>query len=339
MIQIRNSCFETNSSSSHSVCISMDFEVDPSLYELINDEKLYIYPRNDGFSNFKTNKCLDKLQFLVSLVCDDVSTVHGSKEVKHLRTLLKNAIGVSDVYIGHIDEYYEKLRQRNKKPFDNELEYNVFLMNNFKLPKLFMAETKTLKEEIFETSETLRSFIISPNSWLYVPSDISKYKNTLNGYGSTEIEKFECEKYYTSKETDSVVSINYTPDLSVDIEVSLMNDYRNFRNLDLKTVLKRYDEFGLTNNIHLKDNELVYYGDCDRVLVEVIADKYYLIQVFRKKNMTEQDQVASFGQCRVIEHNTNYELPRFKGSPFDAEECKTYRIDIKSDKFFGDLIL
>ena len=158
MIQKRNSCFETNSSTSHSVCISMDSEIDPSIYELIKNDKLYIYPRNEGFSNYKTNKCLDKLQFLVSIICTDVSTVHGSKRVKHFRTLLKNVIGVNDVYIGHIDEYYELLRKRNKKPFENRFEYESFILKNFKLPKIItLNHGNTIEEEIFETRETLRS--------------------------------------------------------------------------------------------------------------------------------------------------------------------------------------
>ena len=340
MIQIRNSCFETNSSSSHAVCISMDSEIDPSIWDLIKDDKLYIYPREGGFVNFKTNKCLDKLQFLVSLVCTDVSTVHGSKEVKHLRTELKNILGVESVYLGHIDEYYEALRKRNKRPFTDSLDRTTFQRKYFKLCTIPDNQISAqLKKEIFETRETLKSFILSPNSWLYShPNDSLIFSSSRQTFGGDydQLIEFECEKYSRHTDLNSVVSIEYSPELRVDIEVNLMSEIF----ISLKDIIKYNDNFGMLHciDIDLEDNRLVYCSDSDRELVEVIGDRYSLIKVFKKNDFTEYDGkfIGKFiGKIR----NTNYELPRYKGTPPDADHCEIYPINIRSSKFFGECIL
>ena len=335
MIQIRNSCFETNSSSSHSVCISMDSEIDPSIYELIKNDKLYIYPRDNGFSNLKTNKCLDKLQFLVSLRGSDVSTVQGSKRIKYLRTLLKQVIGVGSVYLGHIDDYYDILRQtRDKKLFENSWDYTFFLRENFTLPRVMNIDQR-IEEEIFESRETLRSFILSPNSWLY--SYRNSYRRSLDtinlSLDENDVLKFECEKYYYNKQdTDSIISIEYLPGLRVDIEANIM---REDGNLSLEDIINSYScdsEFNLINRINILDNKLniVEKGEFDEKLIRTINGKYYLIHLFFKKGINNENKSI----LRKIKPNH-----KFEGCPSYVESYKIYPISIKSNKFLGDLIL
>ena len=324
MIQKRNSCFETNSSTSHSVCISMDSEIDPSIYELIKNDKLYIYPRNEGFSNYKTNKCLDKLQFLVSIICTDVSTVHGSKRVKHFRTLLKNAIGVNDVYIGHIDEYYELLRKRNKKPFENRFEYESFILKNFKLPKIITLNNgNTIEEEIFETRETLRSFILSPNSWLYFLDSV---------YHKNDDYKFMSEMYCDVDYFDSIATVEYSENLKVDVKVNLFSSGNS--------LLKLCDKIReIPGNIVVNSDKLVWdppYRTC----VMFIEDRYHLINIIPKDSgefeIIDKDGINF---PNLIDKKTNYKINRFNSIPKYAKSYEAWPILISSKKLLGDLIL
>ena len=131
---------------------------------------------------------------------------------------------------------------------------------------------------------------------------------------------------------DSIVSIEYSPELRIDIEVNLMSE--NFTNL--RNIILANDTYGMLHSIDLKENKLVYCSDSDRDLVEVIGDKYSLIKVFRKNDPPELDAIGNFiGKIR----NTNYELPRYKGTPPDADHCEIYPINIRSSKFFGECIL
>ena len=324
MIQKRNSCFETNSSSSHSVCISMDSEIDPSIYELIKNDKLYIYPRSEGFSNYKTNKCLDKLQFLVSIICTDVSTVHGSKRVKHLRTLLKNAIGVNNVYIGHIDEYYEMLRKRNKQPFENKFEYESFIFKNFRLPKIISDNIKTIEEEIFETRETLRSFILSPNSWLYSLDE--------EVYHSESDYKFMSEMYCGVDCSDSIATVEYSDKLKVDVEVNLFNNGNPFLNL-----CNRIGE--IPGNIVIDSDKLVWDPPY-KTLVMFVGDRYHLISIIPKNcGEFEKFDGISLGEPFLIYRKTNYKIQRFNGVPEYAKSYKSWPIIISSKEVLGDLVL
>lgn len=324
MIQVRNGCFETNSSSSHSVCISMDSEIDESIKDLIENDTLYIYPRNGVFPDMRTNKCLDKLQYVVSLVCGDVSTVQGSKKIKHLRYRLKKLLGVSNVYIGHVDEYYAILRSRKGKMFRDKYDYDKFLLDNFKLSCI---KNDNIVDEIFETQETFGSFILSPNSWLYITEglgsgeDFAKFRNSMycNLYGKN----------------DSIITIDYTPDLKVEFEDSIFDD-SVFSGSTFKSIYRNY-----ANNIILdEDSNKLVWNNSDTTQISMIGDKYNLIKIESDKNDVpcSEDGICGkllSGSSSTIKEHT---IDRFK-LPSYAKSYKAWPISIRSSEFIGDLVL
>lgn len=298
MINIRNRCFETNSSSNHTICISMDSQIDPEIHKLIKDDKLYIYPRNinNKFRELKTNKCLDKLQFLVSLVCSDITTLHGTKQIKQLRSKLKRVFGVSSVYFGAVDEYFIALKGQMEtgwKNFDNMYYTRKrFLIDNFKLVNLDIDKNSALdlKEEIFESQETLRSFILSPNSWLFVYSDSDKL--TASTYGDFIKEKYTC---INNSEGDSIAIVNYTDDLKVEKIINLFS----YGGCD---VLEDIRDFA--GNITLESGELVWKS-ANSYIVMMDDNKYYLIRAEQQDDLLVSCDALPFFEEDSIKYKTN----------------------------------
>ena len=308
----------------------MDTEIDPSIQGLIKNDTLYIHTREDEFENLKTNKCLDKLQFLISLVCTDVSTTQGSKRIKHLRTQLKNILNVKEEYIECVDEYYKALRNRNKKPFKGSFEYSNFLKENFKFKEtlLYDSETsKTLREEIFETPDTLSSFILSPNSWLYCRGRGSERGICRTSISNTE----EKEKYYTRTTTkDSIITINYSNGLNVSFEIRLMDSM-----CDLLGVIRDSGLYKLTRILE-KNSELMIseLEENEYIDVSVIGDKYNLIR--EEFNIIKTDKKEKgFADCSI---ENVFKIRRYKPGP-RTKSYESFTIDIKSPEFIGDLVL
>ena len=324
MIQIRNSCFETNSSSSHSVCISMDGQENwEEIQSLIYDNTLHIYPRQEGFEDIKTNKCLEKLQFLESLVCIDVTSTHGAKEVKQLRTRIKNIVGVEHVYLGDVDEYYKALKERHKEPFEDRYEFKKFVKRNFKL-QTFNDYRGYLKSEIFESPETLRSFILSPGSWLYASSELSR-DSDINYY------KFRSEMYIGLEEDyDSIATVDYGGELDnkVDVGIKLFDPFydKNFR----------YSIRSMCSNIKLDENtgKLILKSSYETI-VEVIGDTYNLITLEPKDDFNElEGGLCGDMECGYQKYKEN-RISEFKGLPNYAKSYKACPILIKSPEYLG----
>lgn len=335
MINIRNNCFETNSSSSHSVCISMDSEVSPEINDLIENDTLMVYPRNDKFSNMKTNKCLDKLQFLVSLTCTDVMSTQGHKQIKQLRYRLKNAIGVSNVYLGNVDEYYNALRERKKcGKFSNFYEAKQFIINNFRLCGVVGAyRMDILKEEIFETTETLRSFILSPNSWLYSFED--------NDNGNIIKQK---EKYYISEETDSIISVKFSDSQKVELQANIMRPdilKKKYYTKDLLGIIESYDRLSIIGSVVPNNQGELVINNSDCIDIGIVGDKYNLAHIYfgntRKDLIDIIDKACIAGHGDSYNFNHSYLLHKLDCS--NSETHKLFEIDIMSDEFFNELIL
>lgn len=331
MIQIRNSCFETNSSSSHSVCISMDGQESQEIWDLIKDDTLYIYPRDGEFDDLKTNECLSKLQFLVALVCNDVVTTHGNKRIKQFRTRLKKMFGVGNVYMGHVDEYYKALKERNNKPWKDKYEIACFLKDNFKLDGVGILDLdRTLEEEIFETPETLRSFILSPGSWLY---------STETAIGTPGYYKFRSEMYCVPESDlyDSIATVCYGPDLKVDIKVNIFgcsfNYYDRINNLMNKVITEAGDIIVDSNS-----GKLVKSSVWDK-RVALVGDKYSLIQLEPREPFLSEDELNCIDADTFVRFKEN-KIRKFDGKvPDYAKSCEVWPIIIQSKEFLGNLNL
>ncbi len=329
MIQIRNSCFETNSSSSHSVCISMDGKENwEEIQSLIYDNTLHIYSRQEGFEDLKTNKCLDKLQFLESLICTDVTSTYGAKRIKQLRTRIKNIIGVSNVYLGDVDEYYKALKERRKKPFENEYDFKMFVRSFFKLHTLNDYKGY-LESEIFESIETLRSFILSPGSWLYASSELSR-DSDVRYY------KFRSEMYcgLGEKDYDSIATVDYGggPDNKVDVGLKLFDPFndRSFK----------YSIKSMCSDIGLDETtgKLVVKPSYETV-VGLIGDTYNLITLEPKEDFNDWDERDLCGDsiCGYQKYKDNlvseFSLPGY------AKSYKACQVIIQSQEYLGDTII
>ena len=138
---IRERLPETNSSSSHSVVISTkkNYEADETL-KLNSDGDLVIPSTDFGWEWEKYNSCMPKLQYVVGILMSSGNT----KSLKKLIDMVKDMTGANRVLI--------------------DMENPIEIDHN----------SSDIFPEIIESSETIKSFIFSKNSWLYTGNDNSE---------------------------------------------------------------------------------------------------------------------------------------------------------------------
>lgn len=161
---VRDGILETNSSSSHSVCISRNGSLSrpgDRVWDLdIRDGVLYIpeplicFGRND----FKSNRCLLKIQYAYGLALQT-----APREQYRITEVLKKVTGVREVSIAWVENYKKKM----KETFNNFPEIYV------NTPEID-HQSLDLSDDILESEETIKNFIFNPNSWLYGGSDESE---------------------------------------------------------------------------------------------------------------------------------------------------------------------
>lgn len=167
-IKIRKRCMpETNSSSSHSVSISMGSNfVKPGDKEwdvTIEDGVLKIPGGvSFGWEFFRSNSVLTKLQYLCGIYCDDI-TGNGQKRISKLRRILKSIFGVKKVEFLWIAEYFKELHETGKDPEDVYYGYPEIDHNSH-----------DIFEDITESVETIRHFLLCRDSWLFGGNDNSE---------------------------------------------------------------------------------------------------------------------------------------------------------------------
>jgi len=163
---------ETNSSSSHSVSISMNPEslVAPGDkdwdIEITEDGILKIPGGTSfGWEYFKTNSILTKLQYLCGIYCYDIKTDHGKKSITRLKKILKRIFGVRDVEFLWITEFSKRLKEEEDP---DEAYYD---------PPEIDHNSHDIFEEITENENVIRAFLLSRDSWLYGGNDNSDAPN------------------------------------------------------------------------------------------------------------------------------------------------------------------
>jgi len=159
---------ETNSSSSHSVSISMeptnlvspgdkDWDI-----EITEDGILKIPGGKDfGWDYFKTNSILVKLQYLCGIYCDDIISDRGKKKIVRLKKILKRIFGVRDVEFLWITKFSEDLKTVENQ---EDAYYNCPTIDH---------NSHDIFEEITENERVIRAFLLSRDSWLYGGNDNS----------------------------------------------------------------------------------------------------------------------------------------------------------------------
>ena len=201
---IREDLPETNSSSSHSVVISMKSEenLDMSKWGLNIDENtqiLYI-PTFFGFGRefFCSNSTLVKLQYLSCYFIRGPleKKVFISKQIYKFKEVLKDILGIKRVVFEEAIDFWKRLNEGN---IDEEV------IGYYEFPTIDW-QSLDLKSEILESKETIKNFLLNPNSWIYggddcddafssrysdtqiTPEVIGYYSVELNGIGRVDIE-------------------------------------------------------------------------------------------------------------------------------------------------------
>lgn len=204
---------ETNSSSSHSVCISPTsntFENPGNkLFNLDIDKDgiLRIPKRPIGFGGSwdKFNDVLSKAQYLLGLCyCSPVTNI--GKELFLVKSVLKNFTGCKSVILEWEEEYRQKLKEGVKKE-DTWIDYPMIDHNSI----------SEMRDLLF-SSETIKNFIFNPEIYICTGNDNS---DPPQGFYDNE-----------HKSSESIISIDFGGDIGrIDFE-SDINDY-NISEIDL----------------------------------------------------------------------------------------------------------
>lgn len=205
----------------------------------------------------------------------------------------------------------------------------MFVRNFFKLHTL-NDYNGYLESEIFESVETLRSFILSPGSWLYASSDMIPGELTTNYY------MFRSEMYSGSKDKsedyDSIATVDYGGlDNKVDIGIKLFDPFFDDRSF-------KYSIKNMCSNIELdEDTSKLVVKSHYETLVELIGDTYNLIILEPKEDWNELKEAGGFFDeiCGYQKYKEN-SVSEFK-LPSYAKSYKACPVIIKSQKYLGDM--
>lgn len=224
---IRRGLPETNSSSSHSVTISMtnNFQ-DPNIWNLQPDENGIIHVPGDvsfGWEWNKYNDVLTKLQYVCGIICHSnyEHRIKRSKKLFELKRIILDFTGAKDVIFDWETEYNERLKN-GEDPEDiwinsPEIDHNSW----------------DIFPEITENKDTLKNFIFNPESWLYLGNDNSSADKDF---------------YVDQPETpDTIASIDFSGDIGrIDFEIP------NYPCSVFKYLMK--EEFEILENIKINPN-------------------------------------------------------------------------------------
>lgn len=175
---------ETNSSSSHSVVICMNEEstISKSEWDLNIDENLILHiPEFGDFDElmFYTNSLQRKLQYLSCFYLGGVRMVGNgpfNKLCNRFAHVISDILGVRGIeYEGQIT-------------FLEDLEKGLVeedYVNDYCYPEID-HQSLDLIEDICESEETIKNFLLNRNSWLYGGSDSIDMSEEKTRYGTVE---------------------------------------------------------------------------------------------------------------------------------------------------------
>ena len=195
---------ETNSSSSHALCICGNKPTyakpgDPEFDLDIHDGVLFVPNRegNFGWEWEKSNSCLTKLQYVCGLFFNNYQPLSSQKKPHRLEKILKEFLGVNKVVFEWEEKYLESLKEREEAYLScPEIDHNSY------------SESQ---EEILESKETIIDFIFNKNSWFYGGND-----------NSSEPRGYYKEMKITDSEPNGTVTIDFSPGIGkVDFRVDL----------------------------------------------------------------------------------------------------------------------
>lgn len=253
---VREDLPETNSSSSHSVVISMKTEnnLKREDWNLNIDENLILHiPSFIDFGRefFSSNDVLFKLQYLSCFFITGSyrNKILMSKLIHKFEITLKDILGIKGISFDNAVDVWRAIHN-SELPEDMDLEFPIIDW-----------QSKDLRYEILESPETIKNFLLNPDSWVYGGDDgdifdLRRFPNTV--LQSTVI---------------GVISVDLVGIGIVDIELTTDNycleDYihwnRNDAILDYIIFDKNLNKFVIDNNHrdftdYLNNTDLLFFS-------------------------------------------------------------------------------
>ena len=184
---------ETNSSSSHSVCICMDENTnlkpgDPGFDLDIRDGILYVPERGEdfGWEFEKSNSCQTKLQYLCAFYFSSWAPLYTQKRAMKLTEILKKIFGVKDVVYEWVENYKEYAEREGG---DDPPSLDA-------APSIDHQSYSDMKAEITENFDTIKNFLLNPKSWWFGGND-----------NSNDIPGFKDEMCYKEPEDPELIGL------------------------------------------------------------------------------------------------------------------------------------
>lgn len=247
MKTIRRNCFETNSSSTHSLCISEEGKY--SSISLNEDGNIILNGGKFGWGWDKFNDPLTKANYCV------VDNQYNFNRIEFLKNVIKEQTGANEVIIDISDNY------------------------NFPNYSYIDHEGHGTTQELFSSEEKLKNFIFNENSWLYIGNDNETPPNKF--YDSSDqkypytIEIWDKDFKVTSwdlkeefpKDEDSIINLFYEIFNKIRYNASINKWEYNSYNWSLST---KYFEFSVPWNEYDVNN----YFNIEEKYVCLITDKF-----------------------------------------------------------------
>lgn len=281
---VRSGIVETNSSSSHAICICPDQNFsrqgdDSWDIDFIEPGVLYIPSPGGEFGRqyFKSNGCLMKIQYAYGLALSfDVYSAARFQE--RILRVIKQMTGATEVRFEWKEEFNKKLKE-------NFGDFNAVFVDS---PSVDHQSTD-LTDELFENDDTLRDFLFNPKSWLIGGSD-------------DEMDFEKQEKHIVDYSADETLSARVVVHLGEDfgdIDI-IVADITFFDGIDIEDVIKKDDRlFGLS----WTGSKFEY--------------------AFAKRETDKWGYSANLKDLVYIEEDCSYKLAFYRTVPLSPEEEST----------------
>lgn len=269
---------ETNSSSSHALCICSNSDSfakpgDPEFDLNIVDGVLYVsfdrYGNRDfGWEYEKTNHCDRKLLYVCALVFSNYRKLSIQKEPKRLIDALKRYLGVEKVVFDWEEKYKKATRDKDEE--DECLG----------CPTIDHQSYYESKEEILESKSTMINFIFNKKSWFFGGNDNS---SAPDGYYSEMEDSMESN-------ADGVVEIDFPGIGVVDFDIRL-SSLTSDTNKDIVASIRNEDDLDLFESI-------VYASDTKKFIIDESRD--YRGKKYEKETFVSITGDITSGICNIV---------------------------------------
>jgi hypothetical protein len=315
---------ETNSSSSHSVIIS---ELKNNKNDLkIEDGIIYIPDPSEGEFNFGRtgfqafNDSLSKIVFTIAIYNSTHELEEVLKFLNNLKYIICKYTGATNVVFKSIDKFNSVSRNLDDRDISSkeDLDDTIWEICDIAFGNVD-HESTDLIDEILENRDSLKNFIFSEDSWLFLGDDgvdmETQISDTLKSY------------YNLEQEDDNYATIDFSKYGIGKVDIELPNlfigdDFINnllykkegflsnilFDNINKKLVMRgNYHSYG-------------YYPDKNRLLV-------YTVPVGDKKDLKNVNTIVS--------HNGKLYIYMINSIFYDS--ASGYLISYKNDLSFEEL--